>query len=1054
MIRKFRRRKNLITKRKNNKFDRYVALTVVMIFIFSMILTRLAYLQVVKADEYRELTSKKSIRNIPITPPRGNIIDSKGKVLAESSQGYTLTFTETDESKENFFPTMLKVFKILEENGEVQQDAFELKINPVRFEFNTDNEKARKAIELRFKKDRGMDEKVAKELFKDKKPEELTDEDKAKINEPLLKKTPEETFNYLLDLYKINDEETKEIYTELFNKIRKEPNGESRFSEYLKTYDVKGKNQKEQYNQLYKSMHKENVFDQLVKSYKINTKRFSLEEKRKFMVVKDAIKLQSFYSFKPVVIASNIKRNTAFVFMQQYEDLPGIEVTVEPIRVYPYNEVGSGFLGYLSKINSSQKEKYEEKGYDPSSDYIGSDGIESAFESTLRGSKGTKIVQINKYGRIMRELGRKEPYPGKTVQLTIDTELQNTTEQSLKEGMRMLQSQGRHGDVDTTNATRGAAVVIDIKTGKVLAMASEPGFDPNYFAVPGKLTPELQKQFFQPDLAAFGKEYVTKLLRRSYEANQTYSGKSIDEIVDILFPLDKSIANNKTIRQDYYDLYPKPLYNYATSTLAPPGSTFKPLTAVAGLEENAIEPYETFDCPSVFTKNKYNGKNFLGKPYSGVSVTKALEQSINYFFFEVGDRLYKQKKYNDGFDALAHYAWKFGLGAPKDVKPATGIEINEKFGQVYNLESGRKIFSSLYMNSLVDLLSRGTDTRSPNYRVHYIGININNASGDSKEVETIKSNLRNEIVEEIKYKKNGIVNIKNMLVELSKKDPKLKEKYDSGYNEYTNKYSGDQRKKMSREKYISDQIEQATLAISYSIDDGNFNINNQNNVYDASIGQGTNQFTPVQMVNYIATLVNGGNRYKVHLVDSILDQDGNKVKEFKPEVIEKVNLKQSTIDIVKAGMRDVVNEGTAKGYLKSFPISNGAKTGSATISTKLQDLIGRSSYGVFIGFAPFDNPEIAVCTIVFDGGHGGESGGVVARAVYEQYFKERLQKESPGYKPMFNYELKSNKENADIKKDDADKNVASNNESQPASNVQKKENEQPQNQSETKNDGQ
>ncbi|QPW52507.1 penicillin-binding protein [Clostridium botulinum] len=1054
MIRKFRKRKNFITKRKNNKFDRYVALTIVMIFIFSMILTRLTYLQVVKAEEYRELTSKKSIRNIPITPPRGNIIDCKGKVLAESSQGYTLTFTETDESKENFFPTMLKVFKILEENSEVQQDAFELKINPFRFEFNTDNEKARKAIELRFKKDRGMDEKVAKELFKEKNKEELTDEDKAKINEALLKKTPEETFNYLLDLYKINDEETKEIYTELFNKIRKEPNGESRFSEYLKTYDVKGKNQKDQYNQLYKNMNKENAFDQLVNSYKINTKRFSLEEKRKFMVVKDAIKLQSFYSFKPVVIASNIKRNTAFIFMQQYEELPGIEVTVEPIRVYPYNEVGSGFLGYLSKINSSQKEKYEEKGYDPSSDYIGSSGIESAFESTLRGSKGTKIVQINKYGRIMRELGRKEPYPGKTVQLTIDAELQNIAEQSLRESMKILQGEGRHGDVDTTNATRGAAVVVDVKTGKILAMASEPGFDPNYFAVPGKLTPELQRQFFQPDLASFGRQYVTKLLRRSYEANKTYGGKSIDEIVDILFPLDKSIANNKTIRQDYYDLYPKPLYNYATGTLAPPGSTFKPLTAVAGLEENVIQPYETFDCPSVFTKNKYNGKNFLGKSYPHVSVTKALEQSINYFFFEIGDRLYKQKKYNEGFDALAHYAWKFGLGAPKGVKPATGIEINEKFGQVYNLESGRKIFSSLYMNSLFDLLSKGTDTRTPNYRVHYIGININDVSGDSDEVKIIKSNLRNEIIEEIKYKKNGTSNIKNMLVELSEKDPILKAKYDSGYDEYVNKYSGDSRKKMSKEKYISDQIEQATLAISYSIDDGNFNINNQNNVYDASIGQGTNQFTPVQLVNYIATLVNGGNRYKVHLVDSILDQDGNKVKEFKPEVIEKVNLKQSTIDIVKAGMRDVVNEGTARGYLKSFPIANGAKTGSATISTKLQDLIGRSSYGVFVGFAPFDNPEIAICTIVFDGGHGGESGGLVARAIYERYFKERLEKECPGYKPMFNYELKSNKENDDIKKDDADKNVESNNELQSESNIDKKENEQPQNQSETKNDGQ
>lgn len=1008
MIGKFRRHKNLMKKRKDNKFDRYTALTVVMIFIFSLILSKLVYLQIVKADEYREMTSKKSIRNIPITPPRGNIIDCNGKVLADSSQGYTLDFTETDESKENFFTTMKKVFKILQENGEVVQDTFELKINPFRFEFSTDNEKSRNIIELRFKKDRGMNEKVQKELFPNKKTDELTEADKKKIDEELLKKTPEETFNYLLDLYKINAEENKIAYTELFNKIRKESNGEERFKKYLKYYDIKEKDEKSEYEQLYKSLDKDKLYEGMLKTYNISKNRFSLDEKRKFMIIKDSIKMQKYYSLKPVVIASNIKRNTAFIFMQKYGELPGIEVTVDPIRVYPYNELGSNFIGYLSKINLSQKEKYEEKGYDPSSDYIGSDGIESAFESTLRGSKGTKIVQINKYGRIMRELGRKEPYPGKTVKLTIDADLQNTTEQALDDTMKYLQSEGRHGDVDTTNATRGASVVIDVKTGKVLAMASKPGYDPNLFAVPGRLTPELQKQFFSTDLGEFGRQYVSKLLRRSYEANQAYSGKSIDQIVDILFPLDKGIANNKTIRQDYHDIYPKPLYNYATKTLAPPGSTFKPLTAVAGLEENVITPNETMNCPPMFTKHGYKGRNFLNASYSGVSVTKALEKSINYFFFEVGDRLYQQKKYNGGFDAIAHYAWQFGLGAPAGVNPSTGIEISEKFGQVYNLESGRTIFSSLYMNSLVGLLSRGTDTRTPNYRIHYIGININDTASDSDEVKNLKAKLRARILEEMKYKNSGTDEIKSILVELSEKDPILKEKYDNGYKEYLKNYSGEEKKKFSKQKFINDQIDQATLAISYSIDDGNFNINNQNNVYDASIGQGTNQFTPVQMANYIATLVNGGIRFKVHLVDSILDQDGKVVKQFKPEVLEKVNLKQSTINTVKDGMRDVVNEGTARYALSNFPISNGGKTGSATVSS-VQDQFGRTSYAVFVGFAPFDNPEIAICTIIFDGGHGGEAASV-ARAVYEQYFKDRLQKEYPGYKPRYNYELKSSKD--------------------------------------------
>lgn len=999
------REKRLIKKKKDKKFNRYTALFMIMIFTFSLIVSKLVYLQVVKAEEYREATNKKSIRNIPITPPRGNILDSKGNVLAQSSQGYTLVFTETDESKDNFFTTMQKVFKILDENKEIQKDDFELKINPYKFEFRSDNPSTAKSMELRFKKDRGMDDKVRKELFPDKKKEELSEEDKKKIDEELLKKTPEETFNYLLDLYSINDEENKLVYNEVFAKMKVNPNENENLASYLKKYKIDNKDEKKQLAQLYKKIPKEE-FDKLVKQYNINTVKYSLELKRRFMVVKDALKLQSFYGFKPVVIASNIQKNTAFIFMQKYEDLPGIEVSMEPIREYPNKDLGSAFLGYLSKINPLQEEKYAEKGYDVSDDYIGAAGIESAFESTLRGSKGTKIVQINKHGRIMRELGRKEPYPGKNIQLTIDKNIQNAAEKSMDEVMKNLQAQGRVQDVDTSNANRGAVVVIDVKTGKILALVSRPGYDPNLFAVPGKLTGELQQQYFSPDLGKFGTDYAQKLLSTNYYAKEAYSGKSVQEVVDTLFPLDKSIRNNTTIRQDYYDIYPKPLYNYATKSLVPPGSTFKPLTGVAGLEEGVISPSETIYDGVIFTKHGYKGKDFSLYSKGNITITQALAQSINYFFFEVGDRLFQQKKYNGGFDAIANYAWKFGLGAPPGVKPSTGIEIPEKFGQVYNLESGRKIFSAQYLSSLLNLLSLGTDTRTPNYRNHYIGISISDNDKDSESVKKLKETLRSRILEEMQYKKKGTSDIKGMLFNLVELDSNIKKKYTDGFNQYSKTYTGEASKKLTYEGYVKSQVEAAWMAIVYSIDDANYNINNQNNVYDASIGQGTNQFTPVQLANYIATLVNGGYRYKAHLVDKILDQDGKVVKEFKPEVVEKVDLKPSTVETIRAGMQDVINDGTARYAFQGFPIPNGGKTGSATYSAN-QDRYGRTSYGVYVGFAPFDNPEIAVCAIVFDGGHGG-SVAPVARAVYEEYFKDRLKKEYPNYTPMYNYNANTN----------------------------------------------
>ena len=107
-------------------------------------------------------------------------------------------------------------------------------------------------------------------------------------------------------------------------------------------------------------------------------------------------------------------------------------------------------------------------------------------------------------------------------------------------------------------------------------------------------------------------------------------------------------------------------------------------------------------------------------------------------------------------------------------------------------------------------------------------------------------------------------------------------------------------------------------------------------------------------------------------------------------------------------MRDVTNggDGTARYAFQGFPISNGGKTGSATFS-KLQDEYGRTAYGIYVGFAPYDNPEIAVCAVVFDGGHGG-SVAPVARAIYEEYFKETLKRDYPNYVPAYNFQIDAN----------------------------------------------
>ena len=148
----------------------------------------------------------------------------------------------------------------------------------------------------------------------------------------------------------------------------------------------------------------------------------------------------------------------------------------------------------------------------------------------------------------------------------------------------------------------------------------------------------------------------------------------------------------------------------------------------------------------------------------------------------------------------------------------------------------------------------------------------------------------------------------------------------------------------------------------------------------AAIGQSDNQFSPLQLANYVATLVNGGIRYQPHLLKKVMDYTNTEtILEVQPTVLNTVEMADSTVQAVKEGMRGVVTEdGTASSYFRDFPIQVGGKTGSA-------QMVGHSATGVFVSFAPYDQPEIAVCVV----GEYASSGGSlapVAIAVYDEYF--------------------------------------------------------------------
>ncbi|MDS0528015.1 penicillin-binding transpeptidase domain-containing protein [Clostridium sp. SHJSY1] len=930
--------------KEKKKLSRYTIFLLIMEVVFAVVIGRLIYIQIYKHDDYKERADTTSTKFVSEKSPRGIIYDRNGNVLATNTQTYSMMYTTTEEADKVFFATMDSVFSILSENGEKFIDDLMIKLSgngEPYFAYKTTTKSDQNAEEIRFKIDRGFNEEIEKELYGDETTN-LTEEQKSVVNEKLVGISPKEAFYKLVKSYN------------LIKLIDENPSDEK-----IKEYS---------------GMSGEELTNMLLKKY-------SYEQLRKYILVKDTLKMQSFKGYKTVILSTNIKRDTALIILQKLNDLPGIDIKLEPTRLYPYNELASSVIGYMSAINPSNEQKYELRGYDASSDLVGVSGIESAFEEQLKGVKGGTTVKVNSKGRVTKELFKLETYPGNNIHLTIDKNIQYAAEQSLKDTMESIRNSN---EAPYPGATRGAVVAVEVNTGRILASVSYPNYNPNIFAISGQLTSDQTKEYFSPNLESFGEKFI--------------NSRGLNKTIDELFPIVDGL------RTDPYDLYPRAFYNYATQGLIPPGSTFKPLTGLIGLEKGVVYPSST-----IYDKGKFNdhpetfGTAFGPEcllytnyhvTHGNTDITHALEVSCNYYFYEVAYRLYKQAGSGvEGLDSIAKYAWKFGLGANPSTKErnSTGIEIEENFGQVYNFTSFKNQ-SILYAKfELRDYLESGK------YKgiKFFVPFDYSNNGDDSERLKEIKISLKDKVAD--RFNKIGVDNsglntdeFAKTLLDDIKNIMNLSNKYKQNVSEYESKYN----KKVNLDSQA--QIIAEVIA-RFVVNDKGSEITSPAQAIYASIGQGMNNFTPTQLASYVSTLANGGTRYKLHFVDKVTSSNGDIIQKYDPEVLDKIELKDSTIKAIREGMYKANNDegGTAARVFGNFPIRTGGKTGTADFAERQKE-IGRAPYATYISFAPLENPEIAFVGVIYDGGHGS-STAPVAKAIYEAYFKEKLEKEFPWY---------------------------------------------------------
>jgi penicillin-binding protein 2 len=322
--------------------------------------------------------------------------------------------------------------------------------------------------------------------------------------------------------------------------------------------------------------------------------------------------------YKPIPVAEgDAVPEELYIYVKEHqEDFPAVEATIVSERTYP-NEpptLAAHVLGYVGEINDTELEDRKKDGY-RLGDSIGKSGVERVYESLLRGEPGVTKLQVNSAGEVVRgePLAVKPPTPGRDVTLTIDLNIQRLAEESLLRGLEAARTQiDRNGDGKNFVAPAGSVVVTDPRDGSVLAMASYPTYNPAEFI----------------------------------------NGIKSDVFAAFNDPASHYPLNNRAIQGQYA-----------------PGSTFKLVTAVAGLQTGMIQPNSSITDPGFYKVPNCRGEkcefqNAGRKAWGRVDLRRALTVSSDTYFYGMGARFHIEPPFDQGLQRTAR---AFGLDAPSGI---------------------------------------------------------------------------------------------------------------------------------------------------------------------------------------------------------------------------------------------------------------------------------------------------------------------------------------------------------------------------------------------------
>lgn len=341
--------------------------------------------------------------------------------------------------------------------------------------------------------------------------------------------------------------------------------------------------------------------------------------------------------YTAVPVAYDVPYPTLAYVSEHREDFPGVKAQPMAIRNYVNGTVAAHVLGYVGEINADELTAQPKSAHYKLGDAIGKGGVELTYESDLRGTPGTDRVEVDSTGRVLRTISTKQPQPGKDVKLTIDLDVQKLAEDSLAQGIaaaKTTQDKDYKKGFKTLLAPAGAVVVLDATDGSVVAMASNPSYDPN--------------------------EFINGIPTAKWDLLKNPAGH---------FPLvDRAISGQYL-----------------------PGSTFKLVTALAGLQSGDITPSKIVNDRGKYaypTDPKRFFTNDNSAVYGRVDLSRALTVSSDVYFYMIGgDLFYRQRHGLPGGEAIQDTARQLGFGK------VTGIGLpNEASGRVPDAAWKAKVY--------------------------------------------------------------------------------------------------------------------------------------------------------------------------------------------------------------------------------------------------------------------------------------------------------------------------------------------------------------------------